>query len=266
MSETYDIEPWGISPGAPVPAPKYVPFEFKDPKHSAIRSLLPRAKPPPNWKPFSELPQGFSDKFATKGRVELHRGLRMPEDMIKRGVDPQQVFAKSKFNPGDYGSLGKNYASKYAAYDSQTVNHNNPTKDFSKTGKIISEKLPTKDLFFSTRQPLQSMGGSIVNDIELKYVPRGTPADKSFKNTGTQFPGEDLKSQSKKAVYPTSSSKPMTKPGMMTGRMPMFRGIGGGLIDMFMEGPEMQKAKSDPLYGLPEEKRRSLEYAYQHGI
>lgn len=56
------------------------------------------------------------------------------------------------------------------------------------------------------------------------------------------------------------------KPGMMTGRLPSLRGIGGGVIDMFMEGPELQKAKYDPNYGLPEERRKLLEHAYQYGI
>ena len=31
MSEEYEIEPWftpSLSPGAPVPAPKYVPFDY----------------------------------------------------------------------------------------------------------------------------------------------------------------------------------------------------------------------------------------------
>ncbi len=269
MNESYDIEPWmpAVSPGAPLGTPpRYKPFQFSNPRQSLARSFAPRPEVPSNWKPFSELPKGYHDKFLKNGGVDVHRGVRMPEDMIKRGVNPQQVFGKTKINAGDYGSLGRNYASKYAAYSSQDVNYNNPTKDFTKTGKVITQRLPAQDLYYSTKQPIQNMGGSIVDDIEVKYVPRGTPKAKAFQNTGTQFPGADLKSQSKKAVYPTSSSKPMTKPGMVTGRMPMLRGMGGGMIDMFMEGPELQKAKSDPTYGIGREERRNLELAHQYGL
>lgn len=56
------------------------------------------------------------------------------------------------------------------------------------------------------------------------------------------------------------------KPGMVTGRPLNLRALGGGLAGSFMEGPEMQKAKSDPTYGMGEEERRNLEHAYQYGL
>jgi len=56
------------------------------------------------------------------------------------------------------------------------------------------------------------------------------------------------------------------KPGMFTGRVPSMQGLGGGLVDMFMEGPELQKAKTDPLYGMGKEERARIEAAYQYGL
>lgn len=56
------------------------------------------------------------------------------------------------------------------------------------------------------------------------------------------------------------------KPGNFTGRVPTFRGMGSGLVDMFMEGPELQKAKTDPLYGMGEDERARIEAAYNYGI
>jgi hypothetical protein len=56
-----------------------------------------------------------------------------------------------------------------------------------------------------------------------------------------------------------------SQPGFITGRVPTFRAFGGGLIDMFMEGPEMQKAKTDPYYGLPKKQKQRIENAWIHG-
>lgn len=56
------------------------------------------------------------------------------------------------------------------------------------------------------------------------------------------------------------------KPGNFTGRLPTMRGVGGSLVDMFMEGPELQKAKTDPLYGMGAEERKKIESAYEYGL
>ena len=56
------------------------------------------------------------------------------------------------------------------------------------------------------------------------------------------------------------------KPGNFTGRVPTFRGMGSGLVDMFMVGPEMQKAKEDPMYGMGTDERARIEAAYNYGI
>ena len=48
--------------------------------------------------------------------------------------------------------------------------------------------------------------------------------------------------------------------------MPMVRGLGGGIIDMFMEGPEMQEAKSNPLAGMGDDERARIEAAYEYGL
>lgn len=56
------------------------------------------------------------------------------------------------------------------------------------------------------------------------------------------------------------------KPGMFTGRVPSMQGLGGGMVDMFMEGPALQEAKSNPLAGIGEEERARLEAAYQYGL
>lgn len=56
------------------------------------------------------------------------------------------------------------------------------------------------------------------------------------------------------------------KPGMFTGRVPSMQGLGGGLVDMFMEGPALQEAKNDPYTGMGEEERARIEAAYQYGL
>ncbi len=54
------------------------------------------------------------------------------------------------------------------------------------------------------------------------------------------------------------------KPGRFTGRVPNFKGFGAGLVDMFMEGPALQEAKTNPLIGMGN--RAEIEAAYQYGL
>ena len=56
------------------------------------------------------------------------------------------------------------------------------------------------------------------------------------------------------------------KPGMFTGRVPTFQGMGAGLVDMFTEGPALQEAKSNPLAGMGDEERARIESAYKYGL
>jgi hypothetical protein len=57
-----------------------------------------------------------------------------------------------------------------------------------------------------------------------------------------------------------------SKPGMFTGRVPTFVGIGGNLVDMVMMSPDYQRAKEDPTFGIGEAERERLEAAYQYGL
>lgn len=54
------------------------------------------------------------------------------------------------------------------------------------------------------------------------------------------------------------------KPGRFTGRVPNFHGFGAGLVDMFMEGPALQEAKTNPLVGMGN--RAEIEAAYEYGL
>lgn len=54
------------------------------------------------------------------------------------------------------------------------------------------------------------------------------------------------------------------KPGRFTGRVPNFKGLGAGLVDMFMEGPALQEAKTNPLVGMGN--RAEIEAAYDYGL
>lgn len=80
------------------------------------------------------------------------------------------------------------------------------------------------------------------------------------------LPGEGkLRDVAAKGIGKAAELVP-NKPGRFTGRVPNFKGMGAGLVDMFMEGPELQKAKTDPLYGMGDDERARIEAAYEYGI
>lgn len=255
MTESYEIEPFmpAISPGAPVPAPKYVPFDYSK-------------MTPGNY---------YSHSLGYSGR---RWDPKMVDNIYKQGVRVNQgrgtTFRPSAWNqivePGDLGSYKQN---KMTA---QHLGH----EGGARTGTGRSPRRATVESNLWSTKPRTT--GAIAPTFILKgdksmflkpgpdFIPNkgGTtsdPAPKGQMNLNRPYSG-NINPKKILGHFPKGSTQMMTKPGMVTGRMPMLRGMGGGLIDMFMEGPEMQKAKSDPTYGMGEEERRNLEHAYQYGL
>lgn len=115
----------------------------------------------------------------------------------------------------------------------------------------------------SIRKGLQDFGplaeGYVYDHADAKYP------DSKLKRVGEYVKGGVLKS-TPTALAGYASKLVPGKPGMFTGRVPSMRGLGGGLVDMFMEGPELQKAKTDPLYGMGSDERAKIEAAYEYGL
>lgn len=260
MSESYDIEPWGISPGAPVPAPEYLPYyaPSKDPRTLKQRFLGSKPTLNQGWIPASKyLPEGSKS-------VDVYRGLRPqknPHFRHFKGGGPwlnTNYLNKAKIIPGDWVSNNIEGAQYYARGHSKTGRPQ---------GRLLKKNVPVKDLYVPSDINTGGDKPHFNSDPagKMRYLPRGTSIDPNagslegrLGQTGKQAHTDLLL---KEAKYPKGAQNPMTKPGMITGRMPMFRGIGGGLMGMFMEGPELQEAKTDPNYGNPK-----AQHAWKYGI
>ena len=145
----------------------------------------------------------------------------------------------------------------------------NITVDFNKKGNLtkpMAKAMP--------HQIPQSLMDELLNDLKTRppvQPPKSRAAQQMqrLRGKGTLLM-EQAKLARERALLAKDKLKArtktaLTKPGMMTGRMPTLRGAGGGLIGMFMEGPEMQKAKTDPYYGLPKKQKQRVENAWIHG-
>jgi hypothetical protein len=256
MSESYEIEPWmpAISPGAPVPAPKYVPFDYSKmtPGNYFSHTL--------GWGGHSK--PNIDDVYRKGVRVtELPQELRK----VKMRGAGLEVFKPTAWNqsvvPEDLGSLDQN---KYTAQRLGRME-----RPFGR-GNIPRRAHAETELLYTPRRTPKADKPTVIlkGDREMFFKPG--PDYKPAKGVAELPPNRPYSGHinPKRMVghFPAGSNEMVTKPGMVTGRMPMVRGIGGGLIDMFMEGPEMQKAKSDPYYGMGKEERRNLEHAYQYGL
>lgn len=115
----------------------------------------------------------------------------------------------------------------------------------------------------SIRKGLQEFG-----PVAGGYVKAHSEA--KYPHTKLKQVGETIKGKALKAI-PTAVAGGASmlipgRPGMFTGRVPSMRAVGGNLLDMFMVGPEMQKAKEDPLYGMGKDERARIEAAYEYGL
>lgn len=299
LMEEYDIEPFmpAISPGAPVPAPKFVPFDYGK-------------MTPGNY--FAHT-SGFSDGFQGRG---LAPEPRLVDDVYKHGVratlrSNAKILHPTAWNykvPGaDLGGPAQNKLlmdrmTHPKGLSNPELRPQSVIRDTGTGGKFIETKPAPKGAVYSKpkwgpypsknhkpplipRKPGMSGttfmlkgGPDMFHEVGPDYIhrpdlPKPVPGSKELsdiwdgksKGSARTYTGNVGKGKVIGHVNP-GSTQMMTKPGMMTGRMPMVRGFGGGIIDMFMEGPELQKAKSDPLYGMGTDERAKIEAAYEYGL
>ncbi|MAT87212.1 MAG: hypothetical protein CL532_01495 [Aestuariivita sp.] len=225
------LEPWMpapvISPGAPVATPDYVPFfaQSKDPR-SLGQKLFGGSRPtvPQGWNPASDyLPKGTKTIPTWRGI----QALKNPNMVNGPQLNPGYLN-KAKIVAGDWVSNNPDGANHYARGG----------------GKVLTKNLPVKDLYVPNQNSLMEksnkpmFGPNHLNKV--RYIPPGTPLEASSHSnsggnlgqTARQVHTDAIKA---KAHFPDGPTKPMAKPGMMTGRMPGR--IGGGLAGLFHMGP-----------------------------
>lgn len=257
-----EIEQWqppAISPGTPLgPAPKYVPFNYGK-------------MTPGNY---------YSHSLGYQG-TKWDRN--MVDAIYREGVRVNQgrgsTFRPSAWNqivePSDLGSYNqnKNTAQRLGHQGgARTGTGRNPRR-----ATIESNLWSTKARTSGAKAPSFILKGG--KDLFLKpgpdFIPNAKGPAGGWGAARDPSPDGRLNLQrpysghiSPKKIlghFPAGSTQMMTKPGMMTGKMPMIRGFGGGLIDMFMKSDEWNKAISDPHYGAPKKQKQRIEDAWTHG-
>lgn len=218
MSESYELEPWSISPGAPVPAPKYVPFNYgkMTPGNYYSHSLGWSGK---RWDP------------------------KMVAEIYKQGVRVNQgrgsTFRPSAWNqivePGDLGSHNQN---KMTA---QRLGYEGGAKEFRspRRATIESNLWSTKPRTTGARAPTFILKGD--KSMFLKpgpdFIPNkgGTtsdPAPKGQMNLNRPYSG-NINPKTMIGHFPEGSTQMVTPASRMQKAMPTLRGLGGAGIDMF---------------------------------
>ena len=253
-----EIEPWQppvISPGAPLgPAPKYVPFNYgkMTPGNYFSHSL--------GWGGHSK--PNIDDVYRKGVRVtELPQKLRK----VKMRGAGLEVFKPTAWNqkvvPEDLGSFDQN---KYTA---QRLGRSE--RPFGR-GNIPRRAHAETELLNTFRRTLKADKPTVLLKGDKAMFFKPGPDYKPAKGVAELPPNRPYSGyiSPKKILghFPAGSTEMVTKPGMMTGKMPMFRGFGGGLIDMFMKSDEWNKAISDPHYGAPKKQKQRIEDAWTHGI
>ena len=255
--EEYDIEPFmpAVSPGAPVPAPKYVPFNYAKmtPGNYFSHTLGWGKHSKPNI-----------DDFYRKGV----RVTELPPEIRKvkmRGAG-LEVFKPTAWNqkvvPEDLGSLDQN---KYTA-----LRLGRSEKPFGRGNVLPRQAHVEKELLNTPRRTPKADSPTVILKGDRAMFFRPGPDYKPAKGVAELPPNRPYSGyiNPKRIVghFPAGSTEMMTKPGMVTGKMPMIRGFGGGLVDMFMEGPALQEAKNNPLTGMGKDERARIEAAYEYGL
>jgi len=243
LMNEYDIEPFmpAISPGAPVPAPEFVPWKGKlNPKTTYYNHSL------------------------------------------YRGGDPAKIFKEGLlFNPEVIDGKMTGKVSRPTAMAHPPVSKTQPLFPYGGPRTMDHVGKPHLNIDYATRSksPKSARYGSVIIDTEVPlYGQPGKSASEGYLKKNVELldkipeqpklekgkPVARLNPKNNIAFYPKGSNTPMTKPGMVTGRMPMIRGFGGGIVDMFMEGPALQEAKTNPLVGMGN--RAEIEAAYEYGL
>jgi hypothetical protein len=221
MSESYELEPWGVSPGAPVPAPKYVPFNGK--------------MTPGNY---------YSHSLGYSGR---RWDPKTVDGIYKQGVRVNQgrgsTFRPTAWNqivePGDLGSHNQN---KMTA---QRLGHEKGAREFRspRRATIESSLWSTKPRTLGARAPTFILKGD--KSMFLKpgpdFIPNkggftSDPAPKGQMNLNRPYSG-NINPKRIVGHFPAHSTQMVTKPGFVTGRMPTIRALGGGMVGMLNFGP-----------------------------
>lgn len=164
------------------------------------------------------------------------------QNLIAKGKVP---FSSNAYGPGPRG-----------------VEYRTPTPGGKLGPKQFLATPPPSNLKAPPPPPLKPGMVTGIPNVNVKRAPGGHPPAKPpsippalLKELMDNLPNKGVKKPSGGSRLPSSS-------GLKT--MPAYRGFGGWTA-MFMEGPEMQKAKTDPYYGMSDKDRKRLEWALIHG-
>lgn len=238
--DSYEIEPFmpAISPGAPVPAPKYVPFDY--------------GKMTPGNYYSHDL--GFRNNPYTQQQLKSIQG---------KGLNVQIQGAQNKwFRPTAWNnSVSQSQLGSYGNNQKLMQRIGADSTAYEKAGRNARQAAHTKANVLADGSRVTSPNKSPVVILkgpkDLLHRPAGNPDFTPAKKPVTGGDMRDIKSYSnskknpnqslsrgrpsagninpKRIIghFPEGSNQMVKRPGNFTGRMPMIRGLGGGMLGMF---------------------------------
>lgn len=272
--EEYDIEPFmpGISPiGKATPAVK----EF-----SVARPYIPDGtgynmlRPRPGTDALKRKLEGLGRvSYVDKPDGGRHyRVDKLPANYLKDAKSPEQYSNKVQ----DFDDYLIKTSDKYGWY-SPAKDTIFVKRDFQKpsvTRHEVAHALQNRKMSHPGRPSTYTVTGEELDAriVQHKGIRKGMKEWAKAAPYYTEyykekdFPGEGKAREAVARGMGKAAEAIPNKPGNFTGRLPTMRAVGGNLLDMFMVGPEMQKAKEDPMYGMGEEERARIEDAYEYGL
>ena len=267
MTESYDIEPWmpAISPGAPVPAPKYVPFDYgkMTPGNYFVHSVGASDAPgnaygkPKSWgstkPPANVLEDIYKNgiKVRTKGGPDAQLRPTAWNYKLDRKhlVDPKKTMRQM----GEVDGLANpNYKS-----DPMRKHPSVPGSNFTKSK--YGANGPGYDPPVLPRTPkTASLNTVVMKGDPNMFSQKGPNYIPETPTTGNIDPKRII------GHFPKGSNQMVRPPGSVTGQMPRLRLLGGSMVDMFSfpgipgvinKGP----VETEDIFGRPIEDKRSYE-------
>ena len=238
--DSYEIEPWmpAISPGAPVPAPKYVPFNYSKMtpgnyfSHSigANNTIFNGSlkNTPVQGDIVSDIyKKGLKVNTIGKGILPTAWNYKVTDKLLKNPELTMQkmgnVEGLSQTKPGSHrilgsGSIKPRRAAMGGGYNPPTT----PRKMGGYNAHLDTVVMKGEPSMLNKPGP---------NFKQTQFTPNP--------DWGPEFQEGKGRIKPKTVIghFPKGSNQMMTRPGNVTGRMPMIRGFGGSMIDMFNFGP-----------------------------
>ena len=240
MPESYKLEPWlpSISPGAPVPAPEFVPWRgtLKPGTYYSHSAGMFDGRTPDIRNFYKE---GLRVKAEPGGAFRpTAQTYRITPEMLKKAKHAELLKRVANWQGTRSGQLTRSHQGAPFVKNPPSTKIGNVNFPPPRAASLKNVQAP--------QQIIGRLPKGQFNPANPSYAQKpGAVIETSAKGHFGHKPGSHTGNISPKTIeahFPKGSNTPLTKPGLVTGKMPAIRGLGGGMLGFFNFGP-LESAK-----------------------